>query len=481
MRRIVAAFLASFCAVVAVADDGALDPSFGDGGVSSVDLDAQYAPDDSLIDMATAPDGRIVAIAQSTSIPFHLPVRFEPAIARLTANGALDKTFAIGGRLLLRRSLVSAGVLPSGSSGIAASVDAVAVQGDGRIVIAGYASTALVSGMLIARLAVDGRLDPTFGDDGVVIVSFGAQVSGSAYAVAIAPDGRIVVAGVARPANGNGDIAVARVLADGAPDTSFDGDGRATIAFDLGAAAGRVDDVGRALALQGDGRIVVAGDAQTATDVDSVVVRFGANGAPDPSFGNLATGKSRLWYATEHDDFARDVAISELPTRRIVVTGYTDTAGGDLDMAVAVLDDGGVADVGFSGDGRTTVPFDLGGSNHDIASRVKIVTKVQNIGGFPVITRRIVVAGRASVDGSPYQAFALTRLNFDGSLDATFGTGGRRTLPWDLDGDGSNDGGTAVALDGQGALAIVGGHAMVGHANGSVDLALVFGRVGVVP
>jgi uncharacterized delta-60 repeat protein len=467
----------------AFANAGWPDPFFGDDGASVVDLGIANAPDDAMVAMATAPDGRIVAVSQSTSIPFHLPVKFEPGVVRLRADGTPDKTFGDNGRIALRRWFVQAGILATPSS-VRAGVNAVAVQADGRIVLAGHATTATATGMLVARLMPDGAPDTTFGGgDGIAIVPFdlGGPTTSTANAVVVQPDGRIVIAGGASPDGGDSDIAVARLDADGDIDTTFSGDGRMTVAFDLGGANATDDDVALALALQADGKIIAAGKAQATSDTDSVVVRLNTNGALDPAFGNLATGKTRLWYATGHDDAAVAVAVSELPTRRIVVAGHTRLGNGNADMAIGVLDAGGVADVSFSGDGRTTIAFDLGGPNFDVVNALRIQTNVQQVGGFPLITRKIVVAGTATSAGTPSSWGAMARLTFGGTLDTTFGVGGKSTFAWDVDGDGVANDVTRMTMDDQGAMAIVGGDAMVLRPDGGSDRALVFGRVVVEP
>jgi uncharacterized delta-60 repeat protein len=303
---------------------------------------------------------RIVAIGRAASRPFELPVRLEPAIARLTAAGVPDRTLAGPGRFPIGRWLARAGVLAT-NAGIRASIDGVAVQSDGKI--------------------------------------------------------------------------------------------------------------------------VVAGNAQTPSGTDSVIDRLSANGALDPAFGNLATDKSRIWYVVGQNDVAEAVTVSELPTRRIVVAGHTKTAAGDYGMAVGVLDAGGIADIGFSRDGRMTIPFNLGSTNRDVAAAVKIQSKIQTIGGFPVVTREIVLAGvAANVPNAPsHTAFALARVAFDGTLDPTFGDGGKSTFAWDVDGDGVPNDGGALAMDDQGTMTIVGGKTMVLREDGSDDLAWVVARVVLEP
>jgi uncharacterized delta-60 repeat protein len=118
----------------------------------------------------------------------------------------------------------------------------VARQADGRILVAGRSSA---GGAVVARLRTNGALDPSFDGDGRVTLPGG----GSASAVLVQPDRRIVVAGYTQA---DEDVAVARVNADGSPDATFGIAGKATVDFG-------VATFGNAVALQRNGRIVVAG------------------------------------------------------------------------------------------------------------------------------------------------------------------------------------------------------------------------------
>jgi uncharacterized delta-60 repeat protein len=139
-------------------------------------------------------------------------------------------------------------------------VHAVAVQPDGKIVVAGtspYSGTGnfALSDVFVARFEANGTRDATFGQDGWTRFRLADGVgSNRLRALALQPDGRIVVAGTA-----GGDVGVTRLLADGTLDPEFDGDGRVTT--DLGDG-----DEAYALAIQPDGRVVVA--AQTGGAID---------------------------------------------------------------------------------------------------------------------------------------------------------------------------------------------------------------------
>src|SRR4051812_29172950 len=149
---------------------------------------------------------------------------------------------------------------------------AIAVQSDGRIVVAGYSD----GDFLVLRYQPDGLPDTGFGAGGAVFTDFGGGEV--AEGIAIQADGRIVAAGFAiSQAVLIQQFALARYRQDGTLDTAFDGDGKVTTQFPH-------SSVGTALAVQSDGRIVVAGLASTGS-TSSPLVRFNADGSVDTAFG----------------------------------------------------------------------------------------------------------------------------------------------------------------------------------------------------
>jgi uncharacterized delta-60 repeat protein len=330
----------SFCVVRLRAANGTLDPTFGSGGKKVIDFGGE---DEGAHAVALQPDGKILLAGDT-----HL----KPAVVRLRVNGTLDPSFendgkkafswgAIGritavvvapnGKILLGgfsgpeggdikvARLNANGLLDKtfGTGGIAA-VDfggtefgeAMARQADGRILVAGRADA---GGAIVARLRATGALDPDFGAGGRVTLPGG----GSANAVLVQPDRRIVVAG---NASGSGAMTVTRLMPGGSLDTGFGTNG--TTAIDFGALA----DLAGGAVLQPDGRIVVAGYTQATEDV--AVARLTSGGALDPSFG--AGGKATVDFGVA--TFGNAVALA--PNGRIVVAGQK--SGAD-DFAVARL------------------------------------------------------------------------------------------------------------------------------------------------
>jgi uncharacterized delta-60 repeat protein len=199
--------------------NGLLDTTFGTGGKAAVD----FGGDDFGMAMARQADGRILVAGRSSAAG--------AVVARLRATGALDPDFDGDGRV----------TLPGGGS-----ASAVLVQPDRNIVVAGNAMGSGV--MTVTRLTPTGALDPTFGAGGTASIDFGSLADLAAGA-ALQPNGKIVVAGYTQSSE---DVAVARLNANGSPDATFGVAGKATVEFG-------VATFGQAVALQSNGRIVVAG------------------------------------------------------------------------------------------------------------------------------------------------------------------------------------------------------------------------------
>lgn len=242
--------------------DGMLDPSFGNGGLVTTGFPPPPPPfwsADGVASIAVLPDGRMVAAGRSSTEPTTPGV----GVARYLASGALDTTFGAAGRVRIECA----------SFGLGNGGEAVLVQPDGKIVLVSTCPGGLFT---VARLNSDGAPDASFGTGGVVSTPF----RGFALVVAglLQPDGRIVAVGSGSPAGG-GPVApmAARYEANGALDPTFGTAGQVTLPLPQEFAVG-------AAALQPDGKIVIAGRYLTAGATDFALVRLLPNGAPDPSF-----------------------------------------------------------------------------------------------------------------------------------------------------------------------------------------------------
>jgi uncharacterized delta-60 repeat protein len=268
-------------------------------------------------------------------------------------------------------------------------VEAVAVQPDGMIVSAGGGSE-----FTLTRHDADGRLDATFGDEGIVRTDLGG--SDIAMDVALQPDdGKIVVAG-----KSSSDWAVVRYLANGTPDPDFGTAGVVKTDFDAGT------DVANGVAVDAEGRIVVGGNAAISPPVccfehDLAVARYTPEGDPDPTFGG-GDGLVTTDVGTD-TDLGNDIAIDA--EGRIVLAGQVDQSSGSV---IVRYESDGDVDTTFGGGPVVT---DLG------ASAVFEGVAIRPADG------KIVLAGFAS-SGISEHDFALAMFDEDGALDTSIGAAG---------------------------------------------------------
>ncbi len=204
-----------------------------------------------------------------------------------SAPGDLDTTFDRDGIVITQAGDPACAFQTSDAT-------AMAIQTDGKIVVAGNASDADGNRVFaVARYLVDGRLDRSFGRDGIVRAPVSDPAAqrqdSSARAVAIQPDGKIVVAGQAIDANSRGNFAVVRYRDDGRLDTTFGRDG-VVITEAVDPASPRHTSEARDVAIQADGKIVVAGECQHEEELEfggggAAMVRYQVNGQLDRTFG----------------------------------------------------------------------------------------------------------------------------------------------------------------------------------------------------
>jgi uncharacterized delta-60 repeat protein len=290
-------------------------------------------------------------------------------------NGSLDASFGPGGKVT------------TSSTGAA---NAVALQGDGKIVSAGGTFT-------LTRHNADGTLDQNFGNKGKVSTDFGGG-AGAAFDVAIQSDNKIVVAGSTRARAGfadDDDFAVRRYLQDGSLDPAFGTGG--SISTDFAA----LGDIASAVAIQTDRKIVVAGNARSASGTDLAVARYNTDGSLDQTFGS--GGKVTTDVAGGVD---LGVAMQLQPDGKIVVLGRVSLAGSvvvDTPALVRYNSDGSL-DASFGANGKV-----LGAGNGPASALA-----LQADG-------KILIAGSVNA-GSSSSAFGLTRFLANGSVDTAFGT-----------------------------------------------------------
>lgn len=396
--------------LAAAAQSGTLDARFGLFGRVITDFGGAS---DAAAAVAVQPDGRIVAVGWTTATG-----SADFALARYHADGTLDASFGRGGKVTT--------AFAAGSSDMAL---AVALQPDGKIIAAGQTSNGN-SDFALARYNVDGTLDASFGANGTVTTDVLALSSDAAFAVVVQADGKIVAAGQA-DVDGGFDFALARYNRDGTLDAAFGVGGKVLTPFD-DEPSGQDFSVAQAfaVALQPDGKIVAAGQAFIESSFDFALARFNTDGTRDVDFGTR--GRATTNFAGGHDR-ARAVAIQ--PDGRIVAVGGGATSTG-FDFALARYDGNGSLDPTFGGSGKVTTDF-AGPSDFAFSAVAQPDGK-------------IVAAGQSLIAGS--SVFALARYTSTGTLDATFGFGGRMVTNF----PGTNEVALSVALQRDGKVVAAG-------------------------
>jgi uncharacterized delta-60 repeat protein len=348
---------------------GSLDPSFGKRGQAAATIDEGSRGDS----VALQPDGKIVVAGTSDSAG--------PSLARFKPNGKLDPSFGSGG-------IVST---PLGSS-----VDfrfEVAVQPDGKILVAGTDWGFSEPEFALLRYNSDGSLDNTFGSGGIATESLGGFWE-YGDSIALQSDGKILVGGVWTPGGeAEGGFVILRFTSDGSLDDTFGIGGAVTMPF------GGWDT---SLAVQPDGKILLSGTALGGfnSNFDFCLVRVNPDGTLDQHFGN--NGQARATFTPDGGEYAHALAV--LPSGRIMVVGSA-FVGGKVGFALARFTPGGALDASFGVGGLQLTAF--GGP----ASANAVVAQPDG---------KVIVAGSADTPG-----FIVMRYDKSGELDKTFGVNGQ--------------------------------------------------------
>lgn len=393
-------------ALLRMTEDGVLDDTFR-GGVRT---EPSFGRSSIAKKSVALPEGKPLVCGSTGE--FNHP---RMSLARYDAAGDLDATFGNGG--LAQADWGS----PGGSVG-----NNMVVQADGRIVVVG--SNNKDDEFALARFLADGTLDSSFGDGGKVLTSVGTGWE-VAHGVALQPDGKIVVAGAAQ--NGaHTDFALVRYLPNGALDSLFGNNGIVMTAV------GPQADYGTGVALQPDGRILVGGRAWNGVDYDFGMVRYLGDGSLDPDFGN---GGKMMTSIGPGDDMG--IGMHLLPDGRIIQAGRAAVraqSGSSYDQAL----------VRYLPNGSLDATFGTGG---------KVITRVGRVTGSSITGLAVQADGRIVTTGTGFVdslgGVTVSRYEENGSVDTSFGKGGSvRTALF-----GGQASGSGVAVQGDGTLLVVGG------------------------
>ncbi len=388
--------------VVRYNTDGSLDASFGAGGR----VTTNFGNSDRAKAVAIQADGKIV-VAGTSGVDF--------ALARYNTNGTLDTTFDGDG-------MVTTDTDSLGGNFGAAEGTSVAIQTNGKIVVAGSIKQGEPKKFALVRYNSNGSLDTTFDGDGFVTVQFdpGSLSNEEIKAIVIQSDGKIIAVGEYK----SGQFALARYTSAGALDTTFSSDGKIT--------ANSKTATGYGVALQPDGKIIVVGsryvidpNSQNCIDssgkhceyLDFWLARYNSDGSLDSSFGTNGEVTTPI-NSRGNDDQGRGVAIQL--NGKIVVAGFSDMAvhtfsnSGNTqnvavtnDFSLARYTSAGALDTSFSADGKTTTEFGKPcGSNQCESSDEAYSVVIQSDG-------KIVLAGTTPMESASTRHFALARYDGD--------------------------------------------------------------------
>ncbi len=456
------------CVDVGSSHAGELDTTFGNNGiVIHADAGGSTLADERGAGIAIDDQDRIVIVGNGRTgngMPAMIVWRFN-------ADGTLDTTFGdyVSGTSGPRKGFLVRNNTLGGIYGEDVG-RAVAIDSQGRIVVAGEARTTADADLVVWRFNPDGTDDDTFGAfvSGTSgprqgYVSHGNAAGGAGddtgFAVVIDGSDRILVAGSSFSGLRDPAMVVWRFTADGVLDSSFGDDVSGSAGPRKGflvqdnVTAGAWD-VGVGIRIDGQGRILVAGSSGEAFLPDLVVWRFTPDGALDDTYGDFVTGTAgpRKGFVVLSNanggNFPAALALDAM--ERAVVTGSRDDVTYQ-DMAVWRLQAVGEADGSWGGQGRVTHDNAAGGSYIDAGMAIAITA-----------AGNILIAGYSD-NGTDFD-MVLWRYLPDGQLDTAFGdfvtgsSGPRKgyAVQTDTAGGSGTDSGNGVAIDSQGRILVTG-------------------------
>ncbi len=385
--------------------DGSVDLSFNKDGGNFID----FGNDDFPSSVAFQDDGKIVVTAW-TDREFSNSIDF--AIARYNYNGSVDSSFDEDGKLTT-------------DLGFNDFANSVAIQSDGKILVAGGTTGINNWDFALTRYNTNGTLDNTFSNDGKTIEYVPAGV-GTLYSIATQTDGKIVVAGDVRDSLGRFNFFISRYNPDGSADKTFSDDGKQITDFGYNSATLS------SLVIQSDGKIVAVGSVFG--DLNTFgIARYNTDGDLDSTFSG--DGKEVTKFGGTYASYAA-LCVVLADDGKIVVGGGAIDSLSNTDFAIVRYNSDGSLDKTFSDDGVQTTDFN---SDYDVAFSLAI----QN-------DKKIVVGGRV-LNGSNLD-FAIARYNTDGSLDNTFSSDGKNTTDFASD----NDYGNPIAIQNDGKIVLAG-------------------------
>ena len=415
----IAAILFSIPSRALQAAAGELDPLFGKGGKLTENFFGNVAEAHGV---AVQQDGRIVV----TATAFNDVTRGDFGLMRFNPDGSLDASFGTGGK-------VTTDILDLGAI---EWTEALVIQNHGKIIVGGM--TLFISmRFALARYNPDGSLDTSFGTGGKVVTDL-TTFDDSLSALVIQPDGKIIAVGFVNTSfsfSGPFNFALVRYNPDGSLDATFGNEGKVITDFN------GLADRAYSAALQQDGKIVVAGSVEVHSQFPELrnfaLARYNPDGSLDTSFDS--DGKLTTDFFGQFDE-ALGVMIQ--PDGKIVAGGPATNPQlpSWTDFGLVRYNPNGSLDASFGTNGKVMTDFSSEGES------------VWAIALLP--DGRILAAGRAdTTENNGITDFALAQYNGDGSLDSTFGAGGRVRTDFSEE---SSDWISAVAIQADGKIVAAG-------------------------
>jgi uncharacterized delta-60 repeat protein len=355
---------------------GALDTTFSADGKIVTYIGSGYAEGRGV---AVQPDGKIVA----GGFFYVNGLNTDFVLVRYANDGTLDNTFGTGG-------ISSAGIGTNADNG-----NALVLQQDGRILLAGTTNNGMNNDLALVRFNSNGSLDNSFGTSGIIVTDLGAAVEG-ANAIVLQSDGKIIIGGTST--GNNSDFALVRYNSNGTLDSTFGYGG--VVKTDINNSSDHIN----ALVIDPDGKIIACGTSTGPDQEDFAAVRYNADGTLDNSFGN--GGKSVTVIGSGADEAY--TALVQLDGKIILAGASDGVSSSNYDFAMIRLNTNGTLDHTFGSWGKVITSM---GANDKAHAAI-----LQADG-------KIILAG-SSTSGSGSD-FALARYNINGSLDYTFDYDGR--------------------------------------------------------
>jgi uncharacterized delta-60 repeat protein len=377
--------------------DGSIDNTFGNSGIVSTLIGTNTGAIEIQV------DGKIVAVGSSYVGGSQLVF----ALTRYNINGILDYTFG------------NSGIVTTIIGNQISYATSIEIQQDGKIVAAGYCEVGGSLGVFaLTRYNINGTLDNTFGNGGIVTTPIGTN--SGAYSIEIQADGKILAAGYCE-IGGSLVFALTRYNINGSLDNTFGNGGIVTTLIGIASVANSIE-------LQADGKIVVGGSINVGGSGVIALTRYNTNGSLDNTFGNSGIVSNPI-------GTNGDATSIEIQADGKIVVGGSSSVSGSVVIALTRYNINGSLDNTFGNGGIVTTSI----GTDSYASSIQIQAD-----------GKIVAAGSSGVGGSA--VFALTRYNTNGSLDNTFGNGGIVTTPI-----GTNSWASSIQIQADGKI-VAGGY-----------------------